>query len=189
MSQNVLELKISSFPAPSRTSLWSVTVFFKFTLSSQRKSVNRIGSKGRPASPKYVCVPSVSCGVLAEPWLVDQSEFITYYSENSLNFLFYFKENKLCRYKKLVISSDVLNSLRTYCTIWMNSSVLIWLILVFSFILTDRSLKFTNTVGVHLSQRVCTRMYNVFKTANFNSILLFPEHIVQKTTKKFSAIK
>lgn len=104
-------------------------------------------------------------------------------------FMFYFKENKLCRYKKLVISSDVLNSLRTYCTIWMNSSVLIWLILVFSFVLTDRSLKFTNTVGVHLSQRVCTRMYNVFKTANFNSILLFPEHKVQKTTKKFSAIK
>lgn len=104
-------------------------------------------------------------------------------------FMFYFKENKLCRYKKLVISSDVLNSLRTYCTIWMNSSVLIWLILVFSFVLTDRSLKFTNTVGVHLIQRVCTRMYNVFKTANFNSILLFPEHIVQKTTKKFSAIK
>lgn len=104
-------------------------------------------------------------------------------------FMFYFKENKLCRYKKLVISSDVLNSLRTYCTIWMNSSVLIWLILVFSFKLTDRSLKFTNTVGVHLIQRVYTRMYNVFKTANFNSILLFPEHIVQKTTKKFSAIK
>lgn len=104
-------------------------------------------------------------------------------------FMFYFKENKLCRYKKLVISSDVLNSLSPYCTIWMNSSVLIWLILVFSFVLTDRSLKFTNTVGVHLSQRVCTRMYNVFKTANFNSILLFPEHIVQKTTKKFSAIK
>lgn len=89
-------------------------------------------------------------------------------------FMFYFKENKLCRYKKLVISSDVLNSLSPYCTIWMNSSVLIWLILVFSFVLTDRCLKFTNTVGVHLSQRVCTRMYNVFKTANFNQYFSFP---------------
>lgn len=182
MSQNVLELKISSFPAPSRTSLWSVTVFFKFTLSSQRKSVNRIGSN----------LLNILCVLWGFGWTLTRRSKRVYYLlfwKFLELFMFYFKENKLCRYKKLVISSDVLNSLSPYCTIWMNSSVLIWLILVFSFVLTDRSLKFTNTVGVHLSQRVCTRMYNVFKTANFNSILLFPEHIVQKTTKKFSAIK